>query len=168
VFDPERDDDPGPRRFYLRLLTVVVISAAGCLALWPSVTGFGAGPDHDTSCLAVANGWHADRAGSTASEIAAFNRVFPPPPTPAQGKDPAAMARWHAQFAAAQQNPVVQRAYAYDAWVNGPGACVRESRHRLIHSGIALAALAAFCLGIAYTRRTRTNLRKHPAELAGT
>ena len=33
MFDPERDIDPGPRRFYLRLLVVVLTSAAACVAL---------------------------------------------------------------------------------------------------------------------------------------
>ena len=39
MFDPERDDDPGARPFYTRLLAVAVVAAAACVALWPSVTG---------------------------------------------------------------------------------------------------------------------------------
>jgi hypothetical protein len=162
VFDPERDDDPGARPFYTRLLTVAVVAAAACVALWPSVTGFPAGPDHDTGCVAITDGWHADKAGSTASEIAAINAASPAPPTAAQQQDPAAMARWRAQWQAAQSNPAVQRAYAYEAWVNGPGACVRESRHRLILSGLGLGGLAVLLAGATFARRTRMNLRHAP------
>ena len=65
MFDPERDEDPGRSRYYLRLLVVMVISAAGCVALWPSVSGFAAGPDHLTGCLAITDGWHAQKSAPT-------------------------------------------------------------------------------------------------------
>jgi hypothetical protein len=162
VFDPERDRDPGASHFYLRLLAVAVIAVAGCVALWPSVTGFSAGPDHDTGCVAISDGWHANKAGSTASDIAAITAASPAPPTPAQQRDPAAMARWRAQWHAAQSNPAVQRANAYEAWLSGPGACVRESRHRLILSGLGLGALALILGGTSIARRTRMNLRHAP------
>jgi hypothetical protein len=154
VFDPERDEDPGARRFYLRLLTVVAISAAGCLALWPSVSGFGAGPDHNTGCLAITDGWKPERSAPNLSGI-----VFPTPPSPQDQNDPAAMARWRTEWQAVQARPEVRQSNDYLDWKDGPGACISESRHRLIRSGIALVSLAAFCTGIAYIRRTRTNLR---------
>ena len=167
MFDPERDEDPGPRRFYLRLLAVVLISAAGCVALWPSVSGFAAGPDRLTGCLAITDGWHADRSGPTAEDISAFNAIYPAMPTAAERDDPAFMARFRAQLQAADASPVMQRAVAYQDWVAGPGACVHESRHRLIRSGLGLIGLAGFVVGVAYFRRTRENLRRPPAELAG-
>jgi hypothetical protein len=167
VFDPERDQDDGRRTFYLRLLAVAVISAAGCLALWPSVTGFAAGEDHLIGCLAIKDGWQADKAAPSAAENLRIGSVFPAPLSPDQFKDPAAVARFREQLRAAQADPDVQRAYAYQDWAAGPGACVRESRHRLIRSGLGLAGLAGFVGGVTYFRRTRENLRRPPAELAG-
>ena len=166
VFDPERDDDPGARPFYRRLLAVAVLAAAGCGALWPSVTGFATGPDHDTGCVAITNGWHADRSGPSAGDVAAIDAAIPPAPTAEQQRDPAAMARWRAQWQAAQLNPALRRANEYEDWVNGPGACVRESRHRLILSGIGLGTLAGLVGGASMTRRWRV-VRNRAAERAG-
>jgi hypothetical protein len=168
VFDPERDEDPGARRFYVRLLTVVAIAAAGCLALWPSVSGFGAGPDHGTGCIAVLNGWHAAKTAPSAADISILNAAYPDPPTAAQRTDPVFMAQFQARLRAAQALPARQRANDYIDWKDGAGACINESRHRLIRSGVALVSLFAFCCGVAYTRRTRTNLPQHPAAVAGT
>jgi hypothetical protein len=167
VFDPERDEDTGRGRYYLRLLAVAVISTAGCLALWPSVTGFAAGPDHQTGCLAVADGWRGDRSGPNEAAVRAAYASYPAIPTEAQRNDPAFMARFRAQLRAIDALPVVQQANDYADWVSGPGACVHESRHRLIRSGLGLLGLAGFCGGVAYFRRTRKNLRRPPAELAG-
>ena len=166
VFDPERDDDPGARPFYRRLLAVAVLAAAGCGALWPSVTGFAAGPDHDTGCIAITNGWHADKSGPSAADIAAIDAASPGPPTAAQQRDPAAMARWRAQWQAAQSNPALRRAIAYDDWVNGAGACVRQSRHRLVVSGLGLGALAVIVGGASMTRRWRV-VRNRASKEAG-
>ena len=150
MFDPERDEDPGRSRYYVRLLVVMVISAAGCIALWPSVSGFAAGPDHLTGCLAITDGWHAEQSGPDLSHIA-----FPPPPTDAERADPAAMARWSAQWRASQQHPEVQQAIAYLDWKDGKGACIVQSRHRLIISGIGLASIAVISTGIALVLRAR-------------
>ena len=51
--------------------------------------------------------------------------------------------------------PEVQQAMAYTAWMDGPGACVHESRHRLILTGIGLVSLAAICAGVGLVLRTR-------------
>ena len=150
MFDPERDEDPGAGRYYLRLLAVVVISAIGCVALWPSVSGFSAGPDHQTGCLAIADGWKAEKSAPSADSVPGFA-----PLTEAERADPAALARWRAQFQAWQARPEVQQAMAYQEWRNGAGACVHESRHRLILSGIGLALLVAACTGVALVLRTR-------------
>jgi hypothetical protein len=150
VFDPERDEEPGHSRYYLRLLVVMVIAAAGCVALWPSVSGFAAGPDHQTGCLAITDGWHAEKSGPNLEKL-----PFPPPPTAAERSDPIAMARWRAEWQASQQRPEVQQAIAYLDWKDGPGACIAKSRHRLIMSGIGLAAIAAISTGIALVIRTR-------------
>jgi hypothetical protein len=167
VFDPERDQDDGHPGFYLRLLAIAVISAAGCLALWPSVTGFAAGADHEIGCLAIKDGWQADKSAPSSAENLRITAGFPTPLSPAQFKDPAAVERFREQWRAAQANPAVQHANAYQDWVAGPGACVHESRHRLIRSGLGLLGLGGFVGGVTYFRRTRENLRHPPAELAG-
>ena len=150
MFDPERDEDPGAGHYYVRLLAVMVISAIGCVALWPSVSGFSAGPDHQTGCLAIADGWKADMAAPHLDNGGGLA-----PLTQAELADPAALARWRAQWRAFQARPEVQQANAYLEWKDGPGACVHESRHRLILTGIGLASLAVICAGVALVLRTR-------------
>jgi len=169
VFDPERDEDQGVRPFIRRLLTVAVISALGCIALWPSVAEFATGPDHQTGCLPIRDGWHADRSAPTAADAAAVTAALPPIPTAAQRNDPAFMARWRVAWQAGQANPAVVQAYSYQDWASSTGMCIRASRHRLILSGIGLGALIAVTSGISIVRRTRTrkNLRPIPGELAG-
>jgi hypothetical protein len=147
VFDPERDEEPGARRFYLRLLAVAAVTAVACVALWPSVRGFAAGPDHLTGCLAITDGWHREKAAPDLSTLS-----FPAPPTDAMRNDPAAMARWQAEWRASQARPEVQQAIAYADWEDKAGACVHESRHRLIISGIGLGAIAVVLGVIAIVR----------------
>jgi hypothetical protein len=166
VFDPERDQDDDRRHFFVRLGAIAAITVAGCLVLWPSVTGFAAGPDHLTGCLAVTDGWHGDKPHPSDSEIKAAYASYPPIPTEAQRNDPAFMDRFRAQLHAIDALPVVQQANAYADWVSKAGACVHESRHRLIRSGIGLAGLGGFVGGVAYFRRTRKNPQHPPAELA--
>jgi len=166
MFDPERDHDPGPRRFYLRLLAVVVISLAGCAALYPSVTAFSAGADHDTGCLAIEDGWHHEVAEPSASDVAAAHAVLPPAPTPAQLQDPEFMARWRVEWRAAQASPAVAVANARADWLAGAGACVPESRHRLIVSSLGVGALLLVGGGVSIARRTRKSLRRAAAEFA--
>ncbi len=160
MFDPERDEDRGSRPFLLRLVVVAVITIVGCVALWPSVHGFAAGPDHLTGCLAITDGWHAEKSGPDLAKIA-----FPPPPTPAMRDDPAAMDRWRVEWQASQARPEVQQAIAYIDWKDGPGACVRESRKRLLESGLGLAVIVGVVGGtsLIVRSRTRKNLRSGPA-----
>jgi hypothetical protein len=148
VFDPERDEDHGALPFYLRLFAVMVIAAAGCLALLPSVTGFSAGVDNEKGCLAIIDGWHGDR-GLSGEEKAAQNGFTGPNPS-------------------ARQLELLKSAEPYLEWRSGPGACVPESRHRLILSGLGLGGLAAVVAGAMIVRRTRTSLRRAPAVAAGT
>jgi hypothetical protein len=168
VFDLERDDDHGARRFYLRLLTIAAIALAACVVIYPSVKGFQSGEDDTTTCIAITNGFHADMAPPSAADRAAIEAAAPQVLTPEQARDPALLARFRAQSQAAQALPARQRANAYFEWQDGPGQCVHESRHRLILSGIGLGAIALGCAGAVTFRRARKNLRRAPAELAGT
>jgi hypothetical protein len=159
VFDPERDFDPGVRPFYLRLVAVALVAGTACVALWPSVTGFAAGPDHDKGCVAVANGWRSGPPAPSAADVAAAESSFPAPPSPAQRSDPAFMADWLAQVRAGRENPAVIRANARISWLAGPGACVPESRHRLLLSGMGLGCIGLATLAVWLACRARTAAR---------
>ena len=139
MYDAERDEDPGARPFYVRLLAVAAITVAACGALLPSVTGFSTGVDGERSCVAIVDGWHADHS-PTAGERATGEQFLGAQPTP-------------------QQVDAVQRANVHIDWLLGPGACVPESRHRLIRTGVGLGSLAMIVAGIAIERRYR--MRSH-------
>jgi hypothetical protein len=153
VFDPERDHDPGVRAFYARLIAIAIATAALGVALWPSVTGFPAGPDQNASCVAIRDGWHSAVPAPSAREFAA---ALPPMPTAAQQHNPRFMDEWRARWRAAQASPAVVRANNRIDWLNGPGACVSESRHRLILSGLGLGALLLVTVGLSLLLRART------------
>ena len=147
MFDPDRDKEPGARPFYLRLLVVAAVTAVVCGALWPSVTSFPAGVDRK-GCLAVADGWHADRPAPTAADRAVEAAAGP------------------YTRASAEEQRVLDRVYAYDDWRAGAGACIPESRHRLILSGLGFVAIAAVVTGIAIGRSLRFRGRDLPAAFA--
>jgi hypothetical protein len=140
VFDPELDEDHDTRRFYVRLLALVAVSVVGCVSLYPSVTSFPAGVDQK-GCLAIVDGWHADRRAPTAADRTVEATAGP-----------------YSRSSAAEQR-ILDRVYAYDDWRVGSGACIPESRHRLIMSGIGLAAIATVIVGIAIGRSLRLRAR---------
>ena len=77
MFDPERDEDHDSRRFLLRVVVIAAVTVAACAVLYPSVTGFAAGPDHQIGCLAVKDGWQRDRSMSDAETKAALAEYCP-------------------------------------------------------------------------------------------
>ncbi len=151
MFDPERDVDHTTRRFYLRILAVLVISVVGCLALYPSVTSFPVGAEKK-GCLAVADGWHADHAAPSAAD-----RVVESAAGPFTRPSP-------------EDEVIVERVEAYDEWRIDAGACIPESRHRLILSAVGLAPLFVGFAVAGIVRRAHKQTRKslHPdaAEVA--
>jgi hypothetical protein len=159
MFDPERDEEHDSRGFLRRLLIVATLTVAACAVLSPSVMGFSAGPDHQSGCLAVRDGWHRDRTMSDTEISAAFGPM-PTALTPEQWKDPAAVERFREQVRASEATPAAQRAIAAANWADGAGACVPESRHRLIVSGIGLGVLLLALAGVSIFVRTRKNLRR--------
>ena len=159
MFDRERDEDHDSRRFLQRLVAIAVVTVAACAALYPSVTGFATGRDNSTGCLAIKDGWHRDRTMSDSDLLAAYS-TLPKPPTLEQMKNPVIAAQWRDEWRAAQASPAVQRANAAQEWTAGPGACVRESRHRLVLSGIGFGALLGAVVAVRMFVRTRRNLRR--------
>lgn len=158
MFDPERDEEHDSRRFLWRLLIVATLTVAVCAVAYPSVSGFAAGPDHQTGCLAIRDGWKHDRTMSDAELLAAY-AAMPKALTQDQFRDPVAVARFREQVRAAESLPAVQQANAAIDWAQGPGACVRASRHRLVISGIGLGVLL-LAGAAAWIYRTRKNLRR--------
>jgi hypothetical protein len=61
MFDPERDDPRGDGAFWRRMGIVVLVTALAAFAMWPSISGFEAGPDSARTCVALRDGWHVDR-----------------------------------------------------------------------------------------------------------
>ena len=59
MFDPDRDDLHQARPYYVRLVVTVVVTLAVAASLWPSITGFGGGLDHQQPCIAIVNGWRS-------------------------------------------------------------------------------------------------------------
>jgi hypothetical protein len=63
---------------------------------------------------------------------------------------------WHVD---ATTPPGAQRALAPQGWDTDPGACVRESRKRLLVSGIGLGVLGLACSGFVMFNRARRGSR---------
>jgi hypothetical protein len=76
-------------------------------------------------------------------------------PTAAQQNDPKFMNEWRVRWRTAQANPVVALTNNRLDWLNGPGACVPESRHRLILSAVGLGALLFVTIGLSLGVRAR-------------
>jgi hypothetical protein len=155
MFDPERDHDAGVRAFYVRLLVIAMVTAVVCVALWPSVSGFAAGPDHQTGCIAIRDGWHSEVPAPSAQDLATAYAALPPMPNATQRQDPQFMDKWRTEWRAGQASPAVTRANSRIDWLNGPGACVSGSRHRLIVSGVALGALLIIAVALWQYLRAR-------------
>ena len=139
MFDPERDDPKGDGAFWRRVGIVAVVTALAAFAMWPSISGFEAGSNATRACVALRDGWHADRvAPSQADEQA--------PP----------------------ESATAFRAEEYYTWRDGPGACVPEARHRLMLSGTGLAVLigGVFVAVVALRRRTRSGRPEGRPEVA--
>jgi hypothetical protein len=64
MFDPERDDPKGDGAFWRRAGLVALVTALAAFAMWPSISGFEAGPDSTRACVALRDGWHVDRTVS--------------------------------------------------------------------------------------------------------
>jgi hypothetical protein len=150
VFDPVRDHDGGHRRFYMRLLVVFALGCLVSVALWPSFAGFGAGSDAEHTCVAIVSAWADEVPPPSAADERAIAAL--PKPTPPDPRDTSAVARFREQYTAILATPAVQRANAYVDWRLGAGACVPESRHRLLRTAGGLGAIAIVVVGTTFVR----------------
>jgi hypothetical protein len=150
MFDPVRDHDGGHRRFYTRLLVVFALGCLVSVALWPSFAGFGAGSDAEHTCVAIVSAWGHEIPPPSAADERAVAAL--PKPTPPDAHDASTAARFREQYAAILATPAVQRANAYVDWRHGAGACIHESRQRLLLTAGGLGAVAIVVVGAAFVR----------------
>ncbi len=59
MFDPALDD-AGGRPYYRRLLVIGALTVMLSLGLWPSISGFAAGPEAEHICFAIRDGWASE------------------------------------------------------------------------------------------------------------
>jgi hypothetical protein len=141
MFDPTRDVDDSLGFWWRLLLLALLTLAMGC-AILPSATRFSVGVD-EKSCTAIVNGLHADHSPTAADRV--INSAF-------LGLHPTQ-----------QQQEAITRSNARFDWLTGPGACVPESRHRLILSGIGLGLVALLAGGVTigqmWMRKTKAGSR---------
>jgi len=118
----------------------------------------------DRVCIAAVNGWHGQPAAPSTADLAYFNRTVgqtigheltPLPPNTSKAERERWLAARRAEGAALEADPRVRRVTAYEDWLDGPGACVPRSRHRLILSGTALAVVAIIALALTLVERKR-------------
>lgn len=116
------------------------------LAMLPALVSFDAG-DPGQACVAAAHGWRRTRPAPSAADLAAWNA---PIPTPSERdlSDPAAGAAFRAEQEKAANSPELRRVAAYNAWMDGPGACISPSRTRLLISGGVIVAGAAMVVAV--------------------
>jgi hypothetical protein len=75
VYDPARDD-VATRTYGLRLGIIVITVLAIAAALMPAVTGFTAGPDSTTACVAARDVWHRAPADTPSCVGESRHRIF--------------------------------------------------------------------------------------------
>jgi hypothetical protein len=146
-----------------RLVRVLVILGAG-VALVPAILPFTAAVNADEVCIAARDGWHRDRAAPPQGDIRAVEQhLADSMPT---GLTEAELQEWVEREREFDQRQDVEAAYDYISWRAGPGACVPESRHRLILSGSCLVLIAAIVASRTLASRTRRGSHDHqPSEV---
>jgi hypothetical protein len=147
------------------LARFVLLALVG-VALVPSVLPFTVeSAVNDRVCVPVFAGWHADRATPSDADAAELFASFTVLPTPEEMRDPVGRAAWLAEEEARTSTPGYRRAEAYVEWRGGAGACVPESRHRLIQSGAGLGAIGVVgCAGMVGGRRRKSVSKAAPSE----
>lgn len=127
------------------------------LALVPSVLPFTpANRDENRVCVALVEGWHGDRRAPAEADFELLAEAVADLPTPEMLQDQAARAAFRVRERERQASPPYQRVQSYILWAAGDGACISESRHRLIQSGLLLGAVAVVgVMGRAVARHRR-------------
>lgn len=123
----------------LRVALLVLAGAALVPAVLPFTVDTG---DADKVCVPAAHGWRGERDKPSEADLSELEAGLGAVPSPEVMADPAGRAAWLAAEAARTSTPGYRRAEAYVEWRAGDGACVPESRHRLILTGAAAGVLA--------------------------
>jgi hypothetical protein len=155
VYDETLDAKNTGWNFWTRVVVIALFVAAAGAALLPSVTGFVSGDNDDRTCVAIVDAWHSGPAKPSAADMLAIDAAAPKLPSSESLNDPAVRARVRKQAVAFTQRSDVQQLGAYMAWQEGSGACVSESRHRLIITGALLGAVLVAAVAMATTVRVR-------------
>ena len=152
---PPVDPPPLGRPRRLSVTRFVLLVLAG-VALTPAVLPFTVETtENDRVCVPLLAGWHADRATPSDADATELFASFTALPTPEQMRDPDKRAAWLSEEKARTSTPGYRRAEAYLQWRGGAGACVPESRHRLIQSAIGLGGVGLVATAGAIRRRRR-------------
>lgn len=152
---PRPRDDPQPlgRPHWVSVARFVLLALVG-VALVPSVLPFTVETaENDSVCVPVLAGWHSDRAAPSDADAAELFASFTALPTPEEMRDPDKRDAWLSEEKARTSTPGYRRAEAYVEWRGGTGACVLESRHRLIQSAIGLGGVGLIATAGAIRRR---------------
>jgi hypothetical protein len=104
-------------------------------------------------CLPIVSGWSADKKPPSSQDFAVFTSL--PIPYPGQLNTQAKRAAYAAEARKLQTMPAYRRVAAWTTWATGPGACVPESRHRLILSAWIALGVSLMVFAFKVRRRLR-------------
>lgn len=140
---PETPSAAQRRARWPRIALLVLLVLAGA-AVVPSVLPFTVETvDNDRVCVPIAEGWKAERAKPSEADMQELVDILAILPSPDAMRDPVQRAAWLEAERVRTSTPGYKRAEAYLNWVGGPGACIPESRHRLILTGAGLGGVLA-------------------------
>ena len=137
-----------------RVGLLVLLGAALIPAILPFSVETG---DSDRVCVPALHGWHADRQKPSEADLQELVDNMTQLPSPEAMRDPLQREKWLAAEESRASTPGYKRAESYVEWIGGPGACIPESRHRLIQTGVGLGGI-----GIVATAGTFVLHRRKP------
>jgi hypothetical protein len=152
--EAEEPAAPARRRRRFRIWRLTFVGLTG-LAVVPSILPVTPSSDENRVCVPVVDGWHADRQPPPQADFDELAAVVQDIPTPEAMRDPNVRAAYAAAVKAQLASPAYRRVQAYIEWSTGSGACVPESRHRLIQTGLGLGGIAGAAVIATVTDRRR-------------
>ena len=114
--------------------------------------------------MPVVDGWHADRRQPAQADFDELAAGVEDIPSPEAMRDPNVRAAYAAAVKVQLASPAYRRVQAYIDWSTGSGACVPDSRHRLIQTGLGLGGVAgAAVIATVTDLRRRKRTAEHPS-----